>query len=108
MIRAQRERAMGRAEDECVTQARLEGAQLAIRTAHHLLNDRLALAIGYADLLADDPALPPDARELSQRCLAGAQEAAELLRALGRIRQLVESHRDQPYGPLIDLDHSTC
>jgi hypothetical protein len=53
------------------------------------LRNQLARVAGHCELLAEDPALPPEAREWARRALAAAFEAAETLRAL--LRELRES-----------------
>jgi PAS domain S-box-containing protein len=85
--------------------SRLEGALLAARTAQHALNNQLALAVGYADLLAADPRLPADLRELAGEALSGAQAAGTILEQLQRITHLEEVDRAGP-GPVLDLGRS--
>ena len=47
-------------------EARLAGARLAARTAHHLLNTPLSLALGYGELLAEDPRLQDELRSMAR------------------------------------------
>ncbi len=87
-------------------QARLAGARLAARTAHHLLNTPLTLALGYTDLLAEDPRVPPELRALAEVASDSIQTAAADLRRLIGIRQLVERDIGLPSGPVLDLADS--
>ena len=86
--------------------ARLEGALLAARTAEHALNNQLALTVGYADMLATDPRLPPDLFELVQEALHGAQAAVATLAQLQEITRLEEVDQAGP-GPILDLAGSS-
>ena len=63
-------------------QAHMDGILLAARTFEHELNTKLASTIGYAQLVLKDSALPEHLRERTARALAGAQEAAEIIRRL--------------------------
>ncbi len=83
--------------------SRLAGVLLAARTAQHELNNQLALTVGYAELLARNPGLPPDARALAEEALRGAQEAARSLDALQRLTRLEERDSGTPDGPILDL-----
>jgi hypothetical protein len=88
-------------------QARLAGAQLAARTAHHLLNAPLTLALGYSDLVAEDPRVPPELRVLAAEASDSIQTAAAFLRRLMGIRRLVERDIGLPSGPVLELSDST-
>jgi len=87
-------------------QARLAGAQLAARTAHHLLNTPLTLALGYSDLLAEDTRVPPELRVLAAEASDSIQTAAAMLRRLLGIRHLVERDIGLPSGPVLELADS--
>lgn len=84
---------------------RLEGVLLAARTAEHELNNQLALTVGYAELLALDPRLPPHLRELAAEALQGAQQAAATVDRLQRITQVQET--DLGGYRVLDLTRST-
>jgi hypothetical protein len=84
-------------------QARLAGAQLAARTAHHYLNTPLTLALGYSDLVAEDPRVPPELRTLAADASDSIQTAATWLRRLIGIRRLVERDIGLPSGPVLEL-----
>jgi PAS domain S-box-containing protein len=82
--------------------SRLEGVLLAARTAQHALNNQLALAIGYAELLAADPRLPNDLRELAEEAVTGARSAAAIVQQFQRIIRLEEVDQAGP-GSILDL-----
>jgi GAF domain-containing protein len=86
--------------------ARLEGALLLARTAEHHLNNQLALTMGYADIVANDPRLPPDLRECMEQILEGAQQAAATVDRLRRVTRLEETDGGSPVGPMINLTRS--
>jgi ParB family transcriptional regulator, chromosome partitioning protein len=85
-------------------QRRLSGAQLAARTAHHDLTTPLTLALGYSELLLEDPRLPPEQRVLAKEACASILTAATYLQRLSCIRRIVELDIGLPSGPVIDLD----
>jgi PAS domain S-box-containing protein len=85
--------------------SRLEGVLLAARTAQHALNNQLALTVGYTDVLAADPRLPPDLREVAQEALNGAQAAVETVQQLQQITRLDEVDRAGP-GPVLAIPGS--
>jgi hypothetical protein len=85
--------------------SRLEGVLLAARTAQHALNNQLALTVGYADVLAADPRLPPDLRQVANEALSGAQAAASTVEQLQRITRLDEIDQAGP-GPVLDISRS--
>jgi len=89
-------------------QVRLAGAQLAARTAHHLLNTPLTLALGYSDLLAEDPRLPLELRALAEGASNSIQTAAALLGRMIAIRRIVERDVGLPTGPVLDLADSAA
>jgi GAF domain-containing protein len=78
--------------------ARLAGALLAARTAQHHLNNRLGVTVGYAELLLDDPRLPPDLREYVSEILTSALDAARTVDRLRRVTRLEESDAGSPDG----------
>jgi ParB family transcriptional regulator, chromosome partitioning protein len=94
---------MQRAHDD---QRRLAGVQLGARTAHHDLTTPLTLALGYSELLLEDPRLPPEQRVLAQEACASILTAATYLRRLSCIRRIVELDLGLPSGPIIDLADS--
>ena len=62
--------------------ARLEGARLVARTAKHELNNQLAAARGYAEMLAGAPDLPPHLAQLAAEVINAADDAAKTVRQL--------------------------
>ena len=89
-------------------EARLAGAQLAARTAHHLLNTPLTLALGFSDLLAEDPRLPLELRELAAEASNSIQTAAAVLERLIGIRRIVQRDVGLPSGLVLDLADSAA
>lgn len=83
--------------------ARLEGVLLAARTAQHELNNKLALATGYAEFLALDPSLSPKARESAQEVLAASNAAAAIVDQLRRVTSVQETDWGQGVGSTINL-----
>jgi GAF domain-containing protein len=86
--------------------ARLEGALLLARTAQHHLNNQLALTVGYADMVTNDPRLPPDLKECMEQILESAQQAAATVDQLRRVTRLEEAEDGSPVGPVINLTRS--
>lgn len=72
--------------------ARLEGVLLAARTAEHELNNRLALTVGYAELLSSDASLSDAQRSYAEEAHRGAREAAELVQRLNTLQHVSERH----------------
>lgn len=97
-----------RAEREAWERARLEGVLLAARTMQHELNNRLALTVGYADVIAGDPRLPADLQEPAREALRGALESAEMLTRLGATMRLEERDQGAPGGTVLDVERSTA
>src|SRR5438132_9113811 len=55
----------------------LEAAVLKAHDVQHELNNHLALTTGYAELLADNPHLPPDLQDAAREALVGGLGAME-------------------------------
>jgi len=55
----------------------LEAALLKAHDVQHELSNHLALTMGYAELLADDPRLPQDLQDATREALAGGLAAVE-------------------------------
>ena len=83
---------------------RLEGVVLAARTMQHRLNNALGVTSAYAELLAEDAALPPDARGRALVVLQSAQDAARQVSALGRVTRVEQDARFDV--PVLDLERS--
>jgi hypothetical protein len=88
--------------------ARLEGATLTARTVRHHLSNTLAVAVGYTELLADDPRLPHELEEHAQKIMASAMAAVATVDKLqeGIVRVQLDAGLAGP--PLLDLDASTA
>jgi DNA-binding response OmpR family regulator len=93
-----------RAEDAARDGARLQGALLAANTVEHHLGNQLALTMGYAELLAEHPALPPPADHYAHMALEGVVKATETLRTLRSVIRLEEADMAGP--SYIDLQRS--
>jgi signal transduction histidine kinase len=90
-----------------VEQARLDGGRVLIRTVRHRLANKLAVVVGQAELLADDPRLPPDLHDQATQIVSSAMAAAEVVQRLDE--NLVRMELDtQVEGPsLLDVKRST-
>lgn len=85
--------------------ARLEGAQLALRTARHELGNVLTPARAYSQMLAARDDLPPDVRRMLARVVESVERGAALIDRFGELERIVE--RPWPGRPsTIDLDAS--
>jgi DNA-binding response OmpR family regulator len=96
----------GRLPETNEQEVRLAGARLAARTAHHLLNTPLSLALGYGELLAEDPRLQDELRSMAREVVASVVSAAELLQRLQHISRLEERDPNLPGGAILDLAKS--
>jgi GAF domain-containing protein len=86
--------------------ARLEGVLLAARTAQHELNNQLAVARGYAEMLATSPDLPTHLVEIAEEVKNAADEAAATVRQLRSISKIHERHWSEPGDTTINLSRS--
>jgi CheY-like chemotaxis protein len=86
--------------------ARLDGVLLAARTAQHELNNQLAIARGYAELLAGSPDLPPHLTEMAEEVKNAADEAANTVRQLRGVSHIHEHHWPGPTETTINLAQS--
>jgi signal transduction histidine kinase len=83
--------------------ARLDGVLLAARTAQHELNNQLALAKGYAEMLVGSPELPPDLVEMAEEVMKAADDAARIIRQLRTVSRIHEMRWPAPSDTTIDL-----
>jgi GAF domain-containing protein len=83
--------------------ARLDGVLLAARTAQHELNNQLAVARGYAEMLIASPDLPPHLADIAEEVKQAADEAAGTVRQLRSIARIHEHRWSQPGDSTIDL-----
>jgi signal transduction histidine kinase len=88
--------------------AHLEGVSLATRTVRHHLRNKLAVAIGYSELLVDDPSLPHELGEQAQKIMASALAAVETVDKLQDHIVRVQLDTSLAGPPLLDLDASTA
>jgi len=77
--------------------ARLDGVLLAARTAQHELNNQLAVARGYAEMLLGSPDLPAHLMEMAEEVKSAADDAADTVRQLRSISRIHE-HRWSEIG----------
>jgi signal transduction histidine kinase len=88
-------------------QGQHDTARMFGRTAAHLLNNKLALTVGYAEVaqtLVDDP----DAKEMMKEAYRGADEAAHIVGQLLHIKRFIlDPHASASVGePVLDLEES--
>lgn len=83
--------------------ARLDGVLLAARTAQHELNNQLAVARGYAEMLVGSPDLPPHLHEMAEEVMNAADDAAGIVRQLRNISRIHENTWNMPADSTIDL-----
>jgi CheY-like chemotaxis protein len=86
--------------------ARMDGVMLAARTAQHELNNQLAVARGYAELLAGSGDLPQQLAEMAQEIKKAADEAAAIVRQMSNISHIRENQWSDPQGSTINLARS--
>jgi CheY-like chemotaxis protein len=83
--------------------ARLDGVLLAARTAQHELNNQLAVARGYAEMLVGSPELPPHLHEMAEEVMNAADDAADIVRQMRNISSIHEKHWNDPSDTTINL-----
>lgn len=86
--------------------ARLDGVLLAARTAQHELNNQLAVARGYAEILVGSPELPPHLHELAEEVMSAADDAAGIVRQMRNISRIHEQRWNTPGDTTINLARS--
>jgi CheY-like chemotaxis protein len=87
--------------------ARLDGVLLAARTAQHELNNQLAVARGYAEMLAGSPDLPAHLMEMAEEVKNAADDAAATVRQLRSISRIHEHHWSEIGDTTINLAASS-
>ena len=85
---------------------RLDGVQLAARTAQHELNNQLAVARGYAELLAGAHDLPPHLIDMAEAVKHATDDAVNVVRQLRGVAHIHEQHGPGPDNTTIDLARS--
>jgi len=86
--------------------ARLDGVLLAARTAQHELNNQLAVARGYAEMLVGSPELPPHLHDMAAEVMNAADDAADIVRQMRNIAEIHEHHWSNPTDTTINLERS--
>jgi CheY-like chemotaxis protein len=86
--------------------ARLGGVMLAARTAQHELNNQLAVARGYAEMLVASGELPAHLAEMAQEVKKAADEAATIVRQMSKISRIREHQWPDSRGSTINLARS--
>lgn len=84
--------------------ARLQGVVLTGREIGHLVNNDLAVTLGWVDLLREHPDLPDELREIVSDAAVGLDRAAEHLHQLQKVTR-VATH-ETPVGLALDLEQS--
>lgn len=87
--------------------ARLQGVLLASSTVEHNLGNQLALTMGYAELLANDPRLDAALRPWAERAVQGVVDAVATLEKIRGIRK-IEQANIQGGSPVLDLELSSA
>jgi signal transduction histidine kinase len=88
--------------------ARIEGATLATRTVRHHLSNTLAVAVGYSELLVDDPRLPHELEAQARKIMTSALAAVDTVDKLQERIVRVQLDTSLAGPPLLDLDASTA
>jgi signal transduction histidine kinase len=73
----------------------------------HEINNQLGVPVGYAELLAQDPSLSLEQREMAQTALQGAERASSLLNQLRTLTRLDVLHVGAPDGPVLVLNRGS-
>jgi hypothetical protein len=86
--------------------ARRDGVTLAVNTVRHSIGNKLAVTVGYSEMLADDPRLPPEVQEQADKVLSSAIAAADVIHLFNQ--QLVSVKLDPSVaGPtVLDINAS--
>jgi len=96
--------AIGVLESRVLDEARLEGVRLAAREIAHLLNNDLAVAVGFVDLLQAHSDLPASLRDLLVDAITSLDAAARHIEEMqGVVRVVVKK---TPAGESLDLERS--
>jgi signal transduction histidine kinase len=96
-----------RREAQVANEARLEGVSLTARTMRHHLANKLSVAVGYSEMLADDPRLPVELEEQAEMIRASAVAAVETVDMLRDRIVRVELDTSVAGPPLLDMAAST-
>jgi CheY-like chemotaxis protein len=88
--------------------ARLDGVLLAARTAQHELNNQLAVARGYAELLVGSPELPTHLADIAEEVMRAADDATRIIRQLRAVSRIRETRWSDPSDTTINLADSAA
>ena len=91
-----------------MSRARLEGILLAARTIEHTLGNKLALTLGWRELLAAHRSLSDEIRPLAVEALHGAQQATTILRQLQALSRIEQAYWGPKVPATIDLARATA
>jgi DNA-binding response OmpR family regulator len=99
-ISAERVAALHRSLED---RARLAGVLLAAHTLEHELNNKLAITMGYAEMLERHQELPQSARKLAATARLAARQATEIVQRLLNITVIQERDWGEDMPQTIDL-----
>jgi hypothetical protein len=100
-------RTADRRETELANAARRDGVSLAANTLQHHIGNKLAVTVGYGEMLLDDPRLPPELQAQAQKVLSSAMDAAEVVHKLDKQLDHIELDDDVTGPRVLDVDAST-
>jgi hypothetical protein len=100
-------RSEDRRRADLVDAARRDGVALTANTVRHHIGNKLAVAVGYSEMLADDPRLPPDVQAHAHKVLTSAMAAAAVVHKLDEQLVRVELDTSVAGPPLLDLTASS-
>ncbi len=80
---------------------------LAVRTLEHELNNKLAVTVGWSQMLAENAALPESLQRAARETLRGATEAAGILRRLEQLTEIKEQQWGTELGTTIAVRRSS-
>jgi hypothetical protein len=100
-------RTADRREAELADAARREGVSLAANTLQHHIGNKLAVTVGFGEMLLDDPRLPPDVQALARKVLSSAMAAAAVIHKLDKNLVRIKLDRSVTGPEVLDVDAST-
>jgi hypothetical protein len=100
-------RAADRREAELTNAARRDGANLAVNTLQHRIGNKLAVTVGYSEMLLDDARLPSDLQAQAQKVLSSAMDAAEVVHKLDSQLTRIEVDHEVAGPEVLDVEAST-
>jgi len=88
--------------------ARLEGVSLATATLRHHIANKLAVAVGYSEMLADDPRLPSELHVEANMIYTSAMAASDIVHQLHEQLSSVQLDMTVAGPSLLDVAASTA